>query len=62
MQGRPYAPESELRRKRFVRLVLAGVPWPDAIEQARVAPKRAVALLYELHAAGLLAGDEARAA
>lgn len=44
-RGRPRAPESERRRREFVRLVAAGSSLADAVRISGIQPKRAIALL-----------------
>jgi hypothetical protein len=53
-RGRPRNSESRERRKRFVALVLAGTPFTQAAVDARVAPLRALAIIDELAAAGMI--------
>ena len=57
--GRPTAAESALRRREFIRLVASGVPFDKAAEEARVHPRRALAILSHPNVRPLLAtGDE----
>ncbi|HEY8723347.1 MAG TPA: hypothetical protein VIL92_05750 [Gaiellaceae bacterium] len=46
-RGRPRGPESDRRRQRFVALVLAGVDFDAAAEQARIKPERALSILSQ---------------
>lgn len=53
-RGRPRAQVSDQRRKDFVQLILTGAQWDEAVKAARIQPQRAIVLLQELHAEGLL--------
>lgn len=53
--GRPSNAEQATRRQQFVRLILTGHEWDQAVLEARIQPLRAVVILRELHRDGLLA-------
>lgn len=44
-RGRPRAPESDRRRREFIRLVAEGSTLTDAVRLSGIQPKRAIALL-----------------
>lgn len=53
-RGRPRTADQRDRRKTFVRLVLAGHPWKDAAQKARVHGETALGILDDLRASRLV--------
>lgn len=60
--SRPAALESRRRTREFVRLVVAGVSWDAAADAARVNPRRALRILFELEGSGVVTVGRERAA
>lgn len=58
MTGRPRGPESDRRRREFIRLVIAGTPLLDAAREARIKPERALALLDTPEGSAIIAARQ----